>query len=343
MKLIDVTAAFLLVVASACAAKPTDRFEWLPALSAPAAYPITVLAGALSGPSEQDYTSSLAGFGVIAVGWGQGGGVAAIGPDLRSVPDKLAVTWYSFMEDKFYSGHFTLPRERMMHLFAAGYYDFDIPRKQKWDYVYVGLAPGGLVVVWLAGGGFQIEVASFKAVEVSIDLKTVGENLTYLFKPEFRAVVIEEIAEKFKDAPPLPPHTIWEDFRARYEWRPAFVFPSAFKRGKFFIQMFNGETEIAWVEQNDFDAFKMRAVPKKVDFYWLDEAGKGFGAEIDMDQEETRDAYTKLCGENLDRKCRVQLVFRLKEKRDAFTITLEGDQGSVVLTETDQSSYPLRR
>src|SRR5690625_5873636 len=71
-----------------------------------------------------------------------------VGPDLKPLPDKLHIKYFSYLEDQFYEGNFDLPYEKILFLFREGSKDKD---NTEYNRIMVGVAPGGSVAVWLQG------------------------------------------------------------------------------------------------------------------------------------------------------------------------------------------------
>ena len=71
------------------------KYEWSASISAPREYPVEVYTGAAGGY----FFSQMGGF--RNSGWGGSGSINFIKAPL---PDKLDMTWLSYVDDKFYTG-----------------------------------------------------------------------------------------------------------------------------------------------------------------------------------------------------------------------------------------------
>lgn len=100
--------------------------------------------------------------GVSHTGWGYSGSMHTQGEDLKAVPVKLEVTWASFLENKFYTGSWELPVDKIKNLFKEGTINWRTNEKESYTSVVVGLAPGGVVVVWIYGNDQQVEIRNIK-------------------------------------------------------------------------------------------------------------------------------------------------------------------------------------
>jgi len=95
-----------------------NLYEWLPTESAPIAFPMEIIEGTLFYPgSGSIYIPDRRPF---ANGWGRTGSMHLVGDDAKPVPERLELTWFSYAEDKFYSGRFELNHARLDSLFDAG-------------------------------------------------------------------------------------------------------------------------------------------------------------------------------------------------------------------------------
>ncbi|MCD8177518.1 MAG: DUF2931 family protein [Tannerellaceae bacterium] len=103
----------------------------------------------------------------------------------QKAPYRLVVHWISYIEEKLYKGVFDLPTEKMTELFREEYIDFR-RNKERCDYIVVGLAPEGMVVVWLWSPNKCVEVGCYWAEEsdaytirqIAPGSKTVHDNKT---------------------------------------------------------------------------------------------------------------------------------------------------------------------
>ena len=70
--------------------------------------------------------------------------VHVVGDDFKPLPNKLVITWFSYIENKFYTGEFDLPYDKIKQLFDEG---LDVYSKWKtyniWIYIMVGLGLNG--------------------------------------------------------------------------------------------------------------------------------------------------------------------------------------------------------
>ena len=322
---------------SACQTKKNNmksKFEWFHTLSAPKDYPIEVVQGRLNSS-----TGTLASFspiwGIINEGWGIDGGMAPSGPDEKEVPESLDITWLSFREDKFYTGQFDLPKEKMTELFRQSIYGnvSDVP----YNFFIIGLAPGGVVVIWLMGDQVQTEVARFQAKEVSKDQLNITGDEKIMLKPDYtdRKLANREIN---RDAIPFG---LWDTYRVKYNWKIKVVLPEKFRLGKKWMTMFNGEKEHYFVQQPDYDIYKLRAIPSYISFSWYDEKGDKFGVDLNFNEEEIFKAYKAIYRD--DHKQEIDLTFTLDDKRKNFIVKLKSKEVEYELRKSTGGIYTMKK
>ena len=79
--------------------------EWAPGVCAPKLYPVEVYRGDFY--TDNDWLSIPNG-GIVEAGWGDNGMNMGEG---SLIPDGFSITYFSYLENKFYTGKFALPKE----------------------------------------------------------------------------------------------------------------------------------------------------------------------------------------------------------------------------------------
>jgi hypothetical protein len=255
------------VIISSCMEK---KYEWSADVSAPKEYPVEVYTGAVGG----FYFSQMGGF--RNGGWGNAGSIDYIKAPL---PDRLDMTWLSYVEDKFYTGEWKLPTEKIQQLFDEGFYSTIGGKEviESYKFINIGFAPKGMVIVWVAGIGRQVEVARFQAHETIIDPKLITEDEKYMFKEDYakRALtydgtISKDLREQIKQYG-YPPPEVYKDYREKYNWKLRVILPEGSKISSTYIKMCNGEIE------DPFDRpieLKNRAIPFNFEIFWTIGSGK---------------------------------------------------------------------
>lgn len=276
-----------------------QKYDWSATLSAPEEYPVQVYRGEII---AKDYAQSLSGFGDIHYGWGEEGGTVVMGPDLKNIPDSLEIAWHSFVDQKNFEGKWALPKEKLIKLFDEGLIDKSTKKKSTFNKFIIGLAPNGLVVVWISAAGSQIEIANFKAKEVFVNVETISEDSKPIFSKKYNDVVVSELNEKYNTFERIkqneyPKIDLYEDYRIRYLWKPVFEFSESEILSDYVFHTYNGEIEIAFSIKDEplISQYKERGVLKYFAFGWMDKVqNKKVGCWLEkFDENELFNAYKK--------------------------------------------------
>ena len=149
------------------------RFDWRASDSAPEHYAMKIISGTLRFHGSPNGAGTyVPGGGVISHGWGLGDSTHVTGEALKPLPDKLDITFFSYLEDQFYRGTFDLPYNTILKLFQE---EEAKPKRKTMDgkelsnsyKIIVGVAPGGTVAVWMQSRG-QKELFFGKAKKVEM-------------------------------------------------------------------------------------------------------------------------------------------------------------------------------
>lgn len=246
------------------------KYEWSANVSAPREYPIEVYTGAAGGY----FFSQMGGFS--NAGWGAGSSVNYITAPL---PDRLDMTWLSYVDNKFYTGDWKLPTEKIQQLFDKGFYSITGSEAvvEPYTSINIGLAPKGMVVVWVAGAGKQVEIVRFQAHETTIDPKLITESEKYMFKDGYSELSLESnfvISQEVREQLQLygyPAPEMYEAYREKYNWKPKIILPDGCKISSIYIKMCNGEIEDPYDRPIDQ---KSRAIPFTFEIFWSVANGK---------------------------------------------------------------------
>ena len=311
----------LLCVTISCQNKMEEKFEWLPTESAPSLYPMNIYVGNLY--FEVGGSVYIPCSGSAHNGWGNDGSTHTQGEDLKPVPVRLEVTWASFTENKFYTGSWDLPKEKMLKLFKEGVVWYRTRKKETYKQILVGCAPGGVIVVWMRGAGSQVEIGRYQAHETHIAMSDyVPENPTISQKDYFdTSKELPEVSENIKQKGGVE-YGLWDDYRKKYTWRTRIEIPNhSFDNTSY--EMFNGEKEELFDESLKRNELKERAVPMMLDFIISDSKQKRVVFEFKyLDEEEIMGLFKQAeankpieivlrMNENLSNK---RLIFKQGEK-----------------------------
>lgn len=283
-----------------------EKFEWLPSESAPSLYPMNIYKGHLffEDGNSVYIPCSLAAHN----GWGNDGSTHVVGEDLKPVPVRLEVTWASFKENKFYTGSWELPKDKMTKLFKEGVTNYRNKKKETYSQIIVGLAPGGVVVVWMYGSGNQIEIGRYQAKETNVAMKDfVPENPTATREEFFKSMgkLEPEQEEEFKKKGIT--YGIWDTYRKKYNWKADIEVPNH-KFESLYVEMFNGESEDIFDEKLVKNSFRERAIPKSITFILKNLKGERTVFSFDLNEEEIFSLFNKV-----EEKKPIEIVLRMNE------------------------------
>lgn len=298
-----------------------DQFEWEAGWNAPELYPAEVISGRFEnadGDGESLIQDSNGG------GWGEMSTYSAGGK--KTLPDTLRVHWYSFTEDKFYRGVFGLDKALITKLFREGFNRFRGKDHVTYSYIIAGFAPGGVVSVWIAGEGKQVEVGVFKAQEaeyMTADEFLPGHRLLSSTPKEqwndiiqrYRTLSLEDFGATDNLASHGTPFGLWDStYRERFNSRIALVYED--KEGdcitdEILIEYVNGEKESLSLDELVENPFKMRPRIRFVNYYFsrLDNQGsrKYSQSKIEFNEKDLWQAYDSVSKGDHERPIELQI------------------------------------
>lgn len=180
----------------------------------------------------------------VAGGWGESW--TAHGGGEKPLPNRLTITFFSYLEDQFYRGDFDLPHERILALFREGYFSPKRKRHTRFDEILVGVAPDGVAAVWLRGPDRTVEVFYGQAQKTELSWSALT-GATHLTREQYVRRRIEEFVKDPQEREALrkngPPLGRWDRYRVRYAWQPVFVDMPLLDERIDLILHFNGEHE----------------------------------------------------------------------------------------------------
>jgi len=184
-----------------------DNFEYGASDSAPWSNVMTIIAGSLNYDGGSVPVPS---GGDIDNGWGTAISSQAIGDDTKPLPTSLSIVFFSYLENQFYRGRFTLPYETMLRLFRAGHYSHKVNKHITYNTIVVGVAPGGVVAVWLQSLDKTTEVFFGQAEKADLDWSLITNNPMpreeYISRRiRYSLETPEAIAAMKKNGPPANP------------------------------------------------------------------------------------------------------------------------------------------
>lgn len=298
-----------------------ESFSWGSTITAPHIYPIEIHKGYLA--NDKEMITAYINTGMSTGDWGYGNNAYAGG---KTIPTNLSLIWMSYAEKKFWKIETVLPRDKILALFKEGYINKD--RKGIWSHITynditVGLAPGGLVVIWLTGKNRSIEIAHYEAVETFVSVNEFYRNpheytQEEFFDYRFKAYLPEETQKYIKKNG--VPVNLWENYRTKYKYHFNLHFYKSDKESSDrYIKYLNGEEEIIKIEETGLENTK--ALPSYTRLYFSQ-----FNAEVEFDGEEILNTFKKLVATHPDKSIEIEARVAFMYKTVTFTVKCEGEE-----------------
>lgn len=156
----------------------TEKYEYQQGISTPEGYPIKLLSGSnfsVAVKSHRNPSTLLETNKVYSTEWGNAESTFKSEMSGKiGVPNSLNLYWYSYLENKYYELNTTIDQEKISAYFKKGFTRDNKGKltnaesvKGKYNQLFAGIAPGGDVVLWIAGVNQTDEIGIFKANEIS--------------------------------------------------------------------------------------------------------------------------------------------------------------------------------
>lgn len=258
------------ITISSCREK---KHEWSVSISAPKEYPVVIQRGFMG--------KSFFGPSCINSSWGSGLEVAK--KQAFDDPETFEITWLSLVERKFYKGKWLLPKNKIKNYSDKGVYGEH--KNFNYNKIQIGLAPKGLVIVWLINDEeTQIEIGRYQATQFILDSKDVYESSKFMFNKDFIDKELSdpkffkpEIKENVKEyGYPLP--TIYDLYREKYTWKPEVILPNSCSISYIDIKMCNGENKTQIRDSKLIT--EPEAIPYLFKISWKNKKGQEFITRI---------------------------------------------------------------
>jgi hypothetical protein len=303
---------------------PNIKLEWAAGVCAPELYPVEVYRGDFYTATDWE---SIPNGSIIDDGWGDNGmnmGRSSI------IPEGFKITYFSYFENKFYTGKFELPQARIKQLFEEGVIDYASKQFQSYIAIIVGMAPEGILVVWMKTFDNQVEIGRYQATEMDLEWEIFTPTVDISEKDEYVKGVIERRPEALANFQKNGlSHGLWDTYRIKYNWRPQFEFPKGSIVEGIDLKMYNGETDFIWGDRLTKNTYEKRALVRRINLLWEDEHDEDFGTFIDMDEAEIFEAYKKIYRNNKDLDA--ELVFKYNHNRSSLIVLLRSDTEEIEL------------
>lgn len=358
-KIIIVITFILIAQVSACQKKENtsevnmneEKFDWDGMVCTPIGYPVVVLSPNIFYSSGGKYITLIPNMSDTG-GSNWTGSARSWSSEPTPAPDHVSIVWYAPTEMKIYAGEFALPQQKIYNLFKEGYMIYGIPDesedgKETWHWetynsLTVGLAPKGMVVVWMDGQN-KVEVGRYQAKELS--RKEANEVYRAHFK--LSGDMPETMVEKeliSREVPPEVQEIIkqgkiscnqWDDYRLRYNWKVEFSKPLELYR--YYIGFFNSEYSgylPSKVSQEEFNKIILepgsKVVPNYIGMYVTAQNHRNYLIRLEtLDEQETLKAFKNL--EEASPKAVITIFITVDNDFKNFTVSLKNDKKEIKL------------
>ena len=320
------------------------KYEWGVAVNAPIGYPIRFYAARVgSTPIVRELYSE-----TREPDWGCATGYESHSMD--KLPKNVDMVWLSLKEDCFYRLKTAIDYEKIVKLFREGF-NQRVPngevRHATYDTIVVGIAPGGVVVLWVGSGYFPIkEIGRYQAEKIELrEPEGLDNHQRLIFNKEYakrlltnNTIIPEDFREANKNKP--IPFGLWDSYRDnQYQWYPTFEIPNG-KIGDVDYQYWNGEADTffftdfvaleghkdVFAPQELYHNIRKLSLFKEIRFTYKAEDGIKYGGELQFNWEDILKAYKKVFGERPE-EVKTHLDIRINRINSYLTVHLVGDNG----------------
>ncbi len=305
-----------------------QKYEWTPSACAPKYNPAQIHKGRFIFSNGESI--NIPSGHTLHQGWGKSGPTHIVGDDFKLIPSKLEITWVSYLEKKFYKGIFNLPKEKITKLFQNGYID-RLGKKETYSEINVGIAPGGIICVWLIGNGWTIEVARYKGDATNVSIEEFAPSAIISMEDYLNSVLAEDFNEETKAKMDLDNISFgkWDNYRKRYQWKPNIKYKKTGELKEIRITYYNGESIYTIGSNEILNQFQDYPIPDHIRMEWTDKNGNEFGSKIYFDEEEIIMAFKKVF-EDLDHN-QAELVLEIDKYNSDLTVILQNELKAIHL------------
>lgn len=265
--------------------------------SAPKMYPMKIIRGDLYFYG-QDGSLYVPDGVFLHNGWGDGRSSHVVGDDKKPLPDRLHILFFSYTENQFYEGDFKLPYEKISRLFQEGFYSPNEGGHVTYHDIVVGVAPGGVVCIWLWELEKRTEVFFGQAKKIEGNWGWVNNNSNYTRKEYVKlgiedALGTKEAIEEYEKHG--VPFGLWSKYHeARYHWVPQFTNLPLYDSRITQIDYFNGERDYLSIPLNKNIEKMSRAVPEMIVLIWKRSVGKPLKLKLFFEEEAIFGLFKKI-------------------------------------------------
>lgn len=295
-----------------------QKFKWTSTQSAPTEFPIQLINADLL--LEDDSTYYIPDDRSVYNGWGQLGATHIVGDDDKALPVKLAATWFSYIEGKFFRGEFDLPKDALQAFFNAG---LESPRRgehRNFDKIVFGFGPEGEGAVWVSGFGTTVQVMRFTAPEIDLEWTSVLDNPD-VSKDVFIEMVLFEALGNRREAIKqlLPLDGYWRQRQQKFKYSLSVL--GAAEVTLLRLETLNGE-RLHFDEEQPLVPRTKLGFPRMLTIEWTGQKGEKRLAEIILDEDEVLTSFERLAQDTNS----MNLIVQISEASNAVAILLQNEE-----------------
>jgi len=160
----------------------------------------------------------------------------------------------------------------------------------------IGLAPGGVVVVWLQAATFRVEIGRYQAKDTIVSPNAFYRNpfefnQQQFFDTMFSNRLSQDAHEKIKKGGIT--YGLWDEYRKKYYWRYRTQFYNDDKDEQQYYTYYNGESIALFAEVIKKQEFLLQALPYNINLNFTKK-----WAETYFDDKELMAAFKELTATN---------------------------------------------
>jgi len=289
-----------------------NEFEWYASGNAPLLYPAELVTGFFI--FEDLSMLELPPSDIFATTWGKPVSVRLSLEKNHPVPEGIAITWLSIVENKFYAVMDELPKEQIATLLSK---KDEKTKKPKYNTLVAGMAPCGKVAVWVCGNGITTEVAWLKGHEIEMDIDMLDPN-TKLTQEEYAKKALadcKEAAENFRKNG-LPTPMLFVRYMQKFNYRIVPKFENAELEG---IELFYYNGEVNTTDSGEHTAYAMRAKPSKIVLKWIIGKAQYYGC-FWTDENKIIKTFNDCYGDDTQKEGNLIIQVETTEKKVKFAL-----------------------
>lgn len=245
----------------------------------------------------------------------------------QEIPTRLHTKWLSYREGEtgqLYEGTFDLPYDTILNLFRNGYiYQYTDSEIVKEEYtgISVGLAPGGVVALWVSGSHRRVQVGCWVADKLSADDELFASRGGQ--KKWVKQLRSTDSYDNIPDHIKNKPIGQWEKYNQTYPYRYNVSFVDGEPESLLIeTHYYNGERFQSGIDDT---VIRSKACPKKIVLIWK-KGDDEYLARIQFEE-----TYLFRSFEQMVSAASFELCFAVNKESNFIDCFLQGDGKQIEL------------